>query len=440
MFISPSDTKFIFFVIMAYTNDPDSFRQNDIGLSWNSATKLDYHDTNLENYLSGSGYAELVNSNPWSNLDYKQTGWQKFLGALGFRTGYDKAVENQQFQSKEYLANVAAMKFQNDYNSPSNMAARMRAAGLNPDLQGLGDVSESASLAEDTNNTLPNGDGSETLDILSKGVNFIMSGISMAVGFAKDLGALKQISIANETGQIGNAQGLMELAIDAVLNHNQKEMVVRTDPLKEEGDDLTPSIRETPAWVVDYKTGLSRKQYRQFKKFVDDFWNDSARIDTARNKDWIERMESRKSAFRHYTDPNYSDQDDVLLGLSKIFSKYSGRIEEKTLQVEEKTLDTESSELNARAAHARNASAYENALDPEMAAVAENATNENVAQNAKLDTDLNSMMSEVMKLLHDKADHGSKFASIALICFSVMRMMSASYKSGSKGGYSIGIN
>lgn len=390
-----------------------------------SDKKLGYRNDELEQTLTKQGYADLVNANPWKELDYKQSGWQKFLGALGFRTGYDVAKENQQFQYNEYLSNIQSMAFQNQYDTPEAQAERMRQAGMNPDLQGTGDVAGSAGLPEDTNNTLPNNTDMETLQ---QGANFIMSGLSMAIGFGKDIGALKQISIANEAGQLGNTETIMSMAINAVLNHSPKEMTIDHTPKMEEGDDLTPSIkRDNPEWIADYKSGLSKKQYRQFSKLVSDFWNDSARTDVERYKDWRSRMEERQKAFVQYGNPNYSDEDDVLLAVSDVFSKYVGRIEKKRARNTEQGLDLESQEMSKE-------SEYQSAIDPTLRAEAENATNANTKQSQEMEEDLNSMMAEIMSMLHDKADKGSKFASIALICFSLMKMISMPKMSFGIGG------
>lgn len=73
------------------------------------------------------------------------------LSGLGFRTSYDDFVEQARINAAEYDASIASIQMQNQYNSPAAEALRMRAAGLNPDLQGIQDVAESAQPTEDPN-------------------------------------------------------------------------------------------------------------------------------------------------------------------------------------------------------------------------------------------------------------------------------------------------
>lgn len=77
-------------------------------------------------------------TNPYDaehRAEYKMGGIEKFLhDTLGFRTGYDTYHENMDNASAAWLAQQENNSYEEAYNSPEAQAARMRAAGLNPDI------------------------------------------------------------------------------------------------------------------------------------------------------------------------------------------------------------------------------------------------------------------------------------------------------------------
>lgn len=374
---------------------------------------LSNNNDDLAASLTQQGYGDLVNANPWASLDYKQSGWQKFLGALGFRTGFDVAKENQQFQSAEYLSNIQAMATENQYNSPTAQAQRMRAAGLNPDIQGLGDVANSAELPEETNNELPN-----SVDDLGKAANVIMQGVSIAMGFAKDVGALKQISIANERGRLENADYLGRLADGIVLANSPDEM-----PISGSLDFDAYQDRANES-ALSFAPFLSKRALQSLNSEIARRWNN---LPNSREKyaQWRDLMKNRQQAFGVASSELYSDQDEVLYAISEKLNKHLDAAMKKQAENAEGRANLEGLEIE-------NAAEYQGAIDPSLSAAAENAVNAKNLQSDTMETDLNSIMADIVGMLKDKADHGSKFASIALIAFSVMRMMSFQMSS-SKG-------
>ena len=125
-------------------NNPNTEQFQDV---WNKLYGGDIQA--VEDYLTSAGFGQQVAGNPYKNLNYRQTTLQKFFSNIGFRTKYDTAMEQANLQSREYLAGLLQQAYQNDYNSPVAEAERMRQAGLNPDLQGLEGVAESAAPPED---------------------------------------------------------------------------------------------------------------------------------------------------------------------------------------------------------------------------------------------------------------------------------------------------
>lgn len=133
-------------------NFPKSVRDQLISASENDPTK-GYAPVDVGEAPSGYGdqYDQLFANNPYRNLNYNQTGWQRFLSTLGFRTRYDDFREQAEINAQEYDAGIFSMIQQNEFNDPSAQAQRMRNAGMNPDLLGTGDVASGASPADDPN-------------------------------------------------------------------------------------------------------------------------------------------------------------------------------------------------------------------------------------------------------------------------------------------------
>lgn len=169
---------------------------------------------------SGQGrYQDLYDSNPYRQLTYNQSGWQKFLGSIGFRTSYDDFVEQAQINAAEYDAGIASMQFQNEYNSPAAEANRMRAAGLNPDLQGIQDVAESAQPTEDPNGMPAQDSGQQAQQAWSAFQSFgqlVVSSMTAGMSLYKEFIGLDLLKGQIEGQSIENHKGVASI-IDSMI-------------------------------------------------------------------------------------------------------------------------------------------------------------------------------------------------------------------------------
>lgn len=169
---------------------------------------------------SGQGrYQDLYDSNPYRQLTYNQSGWQRFLSGLGFRTSYDDFVEQAQINAAEYDAGIASMQFQNEYNSPAAEANRMRAAGLNPDLQGIQDVAESAAPTEDPNGMPAQDSGQQAQQAWSAFQSFgqlVVSSMTAGMSLYKEFIGLDLLKGQIEGQSIENHKGVASI-IDSMI-------------------------------------------------------------------------------------------------------------------------------------------------------------------------------------------------------------------------------
>lgn len=152
-----------------------------INTGWNS-TRYDRDAAAAKRKEAASGltgaYATQAAANPYEGREFTPTFWQD-IGErwFGDYSARDRFYAEQDQSADEYISQLLDAQRQESYNSPANAAARERAAGLNPDLTGVGTGEQPAPGAapDDT----PPGMGStesETLDTL-RGVGSIASAI-----------------------------------------------------------------------------------------------------------------------------------------------------------------------------------------------------------------------------------------------------------------------
>lgn len=184
----------------------------------------------IEQYLSDHGMSELVQANPYKNVNYRQSPWQKFLSTrLGLRTGYDTAMEQADIQSKEYLYSLLQQQWQNEYNDPAAQAARMRKAGMNPDLLGTEGVAESATPPADNSVMSPDTFAPDQLPVqeivstASMAFGALESAVGSALTVAQSLQSLNAGRLANSQSALETAFSFLEKTQNADLLGDRHE-------------------------------------------------------------------------------------------------------------------------------------------------------------------------------------------------------------------------
>lgn len=356
------------------------------GLSSDGSERLSY-DVNRPDLPAG--YQSLLDSNPYTNLDYKQSNWQRFLSFLGFRTGYDQRKEDLQLQANEYNANVAAMAFENQYNSEAAKSQRMRAAGLNPDLQGIGDASESAGMAEDTNPPQPT--GSDIDQVLQIG-SALMNGISTAMTFASGLAGLESIDLDNIQKGINSFSGLLP---DDILEGGQLRTDLPIDVLNR-GSVFARSLRP-----------------RARKRYMENLENFLGSMDfqiAAYNKAAGEKVshsgyyQARKSAG--------SDLDDTTLIVADL-------IRDIAVTTDQINAETDRIIAAAEGAEGENRLTFAENYDPTIEAKSKNMSNEATYHQKKIESAIAKPLGEASDKLEERARNGSQSASRALLGISI---------------------
>lgn len=368
--------------------------------------------SNLAPVKSGNQmYDALFNANPYNNLTYNRSGWQDFLSSLGFRTDFDRWKEEQQVNKNEYDAQVASIMQQNKFNSPEEMASRMRDAGLNPDLLGTNGVAESASPVQDVNGMSPN--SADDFEKVQQFGGAILNLCQVGFGLAKDLMTFKQMSNALNDQDFDLAKKFMTFANDYVIQNappepfnNEKSFREYTDKMINNlvniGYDFTRTRRQRKLWaeVVNPKFYNSET----FKNITSNW------LKSGQNMQEISRLD-KPFSFRNRQP--WSAFDDVSQELGRFANQaYKAMKRSQTMQ------------------ESYNADYYQT-LNPIENAKAQNEVAMQTWQSANIDRLMNQTMQKIVNKLSRDAQGGDMLASGLLLAMQIFRMSRFSF--GSKG-------
>lgn len=347
-------------------------------------------------------------SNPYSELPRQRTIWDKFLNALGMRSGYDKAQEQYNMAGAEYNAQLEQLAAEDRYNSPAEQAIRERAAGLNPDLVG---VSGEPGSSFDNQQTPP--DVSASADALNTVRSFadgIMNIFTTSLGIANSIQGVVRNKIDNNIARLNLNNGINEYA-RSVFPY----LIPETTQVGEDGSTPTGHFSQ----LADiFMNGMPKSIRPAFDRSVKAFWH-SAPGNAEAYKAWSERIKSRKN-YELESHTYYDvDSDEVLSVISDELAKLNEDIIKGSYQ-------SEKASQGASIAQSQNDATYYNSLDSGLQAETENATNE----FNKVNLDMNKILNESIGRMIDKLEENRKekgigggLSSIALALLSCFRLM-----------------
>ena len=380
-------------------------------------------DTGQSSVQGYGRYQDLLDANPYRNLTYNQSGWQKFLGSLGFRTKYDDFIEQAQINANEYDASVASLMQQNEFNSPSAEAQRMRDAGLNPDLQGIGDVAESASPAEDPNGmNLSATDEGSNLKLVASVGSTLMDIIPGIMSFATNLSQLKGVRLENDAKELAFGNSAIDSATKFFSEQITPEMYRDAFAKGDFGEILNASQKDS-----DYLSSLLLSSPRARKKYKLLYGQHSrslaAKMQAYQSYEEFEKhrgeiLKTRSSQF-------FNDDDSVQMELiQSILGPYE-RYQKRINEINEKIANLRSPELEQGLVNTQlsNQQLYENEIDPVAQASAENAANTAQEQQNEIMTATNELFAEIMKNLQVSDSWWSKIG-MALIGIARAQLLS----------------
>lgn len=298
-----------------------------------------------EQYLSEHGFAEQVAGNPYTNIQYRQSPLQHALSKMGFRTKYDSALEQASLQSREYLAGLLQQQYQNEYNDPAAQAARMRKAGMNPDLLGTEGVAESATPPADNSVMSPETFASDEetvgkiFDITSGIASFVGNVFTQGIQMAQGLASLKATNA-------GSWNQYVDTAVKVLSSGDTVDLQPNNVPSPEgdlEKDILDPSSKDAPKGYEMLINSLpgTRKQRKQLLEMTKNLKNRLGHVRasmTAREglgDDILEAAENSYSEYKSWRGFNSGSYEKIV----EEFGNFQDYCTEKAIEFSKKLSD-----------------------------------------------------------------------------------------------------
>lgn len=363
-----------------------------------------------EQYLSEHGFAEQVAGNPYTNIQYRQSPLQRALSKMGFRTKYDSALEQSSLQSREYLAGLLQQQYQNEYNDPAAQVARMRKAGMNPDLLGTEGVAESATPPADNSVMSPETFASDEesvgkiFDITSGIASFVGNVFSQGIQMAQGLASLKATNAGTWNQYVDTALKVLSSGDTVDLQPNAlSDTVEGENPLK-------GSKKEAPSGTEMLINSLpgTRKQRKQLLEMTRNLKNRLGHVRasmTAREglgDDILEAAENSYSEYKSWRGFNSGSYEKIV----KEFGNFQDYCTEKAIEFSKKMSDYRikafgylNTQLEADEQGAANELVYNQSFNVGNAVDAANSQNlmANQTANALMANDIPNLSAQLQK-------------------------------------------
>ena len=163
------------------------------------------------NPLAGTAYEELWDNNPYADKYYDPTFWDK----IGLSNKAKDANAEYDRLYSEYVSGLLDQHRQDEYNSPTAEAQRMREAGINPDLAGLSGQSNTNAVEAPNAGPIPALTGESP-------AHQVLGSITSVLGFAtstlSSIQSIKGLSLDNTAKSLGNFESFVNLAHPHIVN------------------------------------------------------------------------------------------------------------------------------------------------------------------------------------------------------------------------------
>lgn len=342
-------------------------------------------------------YQNLLQSNPYRGLTYTKSPWQNFLSKIGFRTQADAWQENMQVQANEYDAALLEKIQEEQYNDPSSQVARMKQAGLNPDIDPSSIDSGSASqLGDDPSTPMLSTDEEGVINTVANGC---MSAISTALGLFSNIQGIQR-------NRLDNLSKEFSLFGDLTPNF----LVPSPHPEGIENYDWKAASLDN---AKKFAGNLPKKMQKRFIDYQEQFWN-SAIGENESYEDFSKRISSRKGYEMNYQ-TLWSELPDVLSKITNPLAAAAEKIYKsgQTAQIKQ----NEAAEIGAAAdiAGSQTEIAYQNELNGQVMAQAQNAENEAEANKNSTIAILQGAVNDIMKGLDSASQDGGLKGALAQV-------------------------
>lgn len=268
---------------------------------------LPTNNPDLVKKMSGTRFEDMLKANPYNQSTRQQSWWEGLLSKLGFRTNYDKDMDQLAQASSEYQAQIAQLASEDQYNSPVEQANRMRQAGLNPDLTG---VSGEPASEFDNQQASPEFSGSDQ-DALFSGFQNLSSLVLGALGTTESLmqsiGTMNQLVQNIRSGSLDQANKIFDTV------SRLHGVIMGDESITKDNIEFNPSVQALLGIIPN------RSMRKKVQNYLIDY--DSSlqkRLDSLNVKTNVENK--RKEYNSLIGSATYSSNDETMQGLFKILS------------------------------------------------------------------------------------------------------------------------
>lgn len=314
----------------------------------------------------------------WSAYDpdsVQDTFWDKAVNLFGARSSADVLRLQKDQARQEAINQLVNQKAEQDYNSESAKVQRERAAGLNPDLLGIGNASE-ATEGTEPQQRLDFSGLSTGKDLASTFMNVVDIGLGLFSGFENVRGLMIQ-NKGKEIEKFTSIQDLAKGIVDKSLLPPGIE-ILEKDPdsgldkwqmvsghnldydalVKQYGKD---KVRYTlPTYMIPDIDFLRGKDRKAFDKELNRYKN-SIFADANKYAEYYNYLNKRKDSAiissAPFTNPSYQAMEDVFRPISKLM------------------FDVNNASLKLQELQISNQQAYEGTFNATEAANADNSAN-----------------------------------------------------------------
>lgn len=384
----------------------------------------------------GTRYQQMLDANPYRNQTYNTSPWQNFLSALGFRTEADAWKENMSVQAAEYDAAIRQKAADEEYNNATSQAARLRAAGLNPDLDGGSSISagEAEGLPQDPSTPMQStGEETAIADMVSTFTNGILSSFSSALGLVGTFQGIRRNHLQNV---------LESFSLEGAVQGYAERMAPTFLPPSPEDETLLGGFdwrMQTLKNAQAFSKKLPRSIRGKFLDYIENYWNSAPQEREAFNQ-FTGRVKSRKEFYGEYHE-NYSDIDKVLSSIWEPMAKNMERI----VKLNQTALETG---LNRQVAEDNEQMEFLKSHDATKQGEAANKAYDASIQQAEVARVLNETNQEIMNNLKSTSKKGGLEGFLANAFLSIMTMSAGNFlpslpsfslSNSPKNGWKLGI-
>lgn len=247
-------------------NEEQETLYNNVQEYKNGNTNKSYYD----NLFLGTPYEDQYNAiiRKYQSVSLPQS----FAGWL---TGRDETNRyNHEISLMDELESLATKMYDEEYQSPSSDVARLRAAGINPDLNGL----SGQAAPQKQGGNIPSVQAENPLEVMSNTLSTVMQIYSTIKGF-------KGINLQNEAMDIKNIESLMSMARGHIIENYANAMDPSGSPLDLDYimDQFNPfkgNKKDTKRWIQAFNAELhsgnyaaAEAAYKRLSGLEDGRWN-----------------------------------------------------------------------------------------------------------------------------------------------------------------------